>query len=331
MAEKAVELDSIELAAAIFGNCDQNVRLLENEFHVTAVCRGSALKFTGAPDDVQAAVHAVEGMVTLMQNHTPLEEQTVRYCISLARGGEQKRLRELNDDFVAVTAKGRPIHPKTLGQKEYLAAIRANSITFGVGPAGTGKTYLAVAMAVKAFKSKDVSRIILTRPAVEAGEKLGFLPGDLQNKVDPYLRPLYDGLFDLLGAETFQKLVEKQSIEVAPLAYMRGRTLDDAFIILDEAQNTTPEQRKMFLTRMGVGSKVVVTGDVTQVDLPEKTRSGLVDALHILKGIDGIAQVYLTEKDVVRHRLVQQIVKAYERAAQPPKRAPQAKPETANA
>ena len=319
MAEKSVELDSIELAAAIFGNCDQNVKLLENEFHVTAVCRGSLLKFTGEPKDVEAAVHAVDGMVTLMQNHT------------LARGGEEKRLRALNDDFVAVTAKGRPIHPKTLGQKEYLSAIRANSITFGVGPAGTGKTYLAVAMAVKAFKSKDVSRIILTRPAVEAGEKLGFLPGDLQNKVDPYLRPLYDGLFDLLGAETFQKLVEKQAIEVAPLAYMRGRTLDDAFIILDEAQNTTPEQMKMFLTRMGVGSKVVVTGDVTQVDLPEKTRSGLVDALHILKGIDGIAQVYLTEKDVVRHRLVQQIVKAYERAAQPPKRAPQAKPETANA
>ena len=331
MAEKSVELDSIELAAAIFGNCDQNVKLLENEFHVTAVCRGSLLKFTGEPKDVEAAVHAVDGMVTLMQNHTPLEEQTVRYCISLARGGEEKRLRELNDDFVAVTAKGRPIHPKTLGQKEYLSSIRANSITFGVGPAGTGKTYLAVAMAVKAFKSKDVSRIILTRPAVEAGEKLGFLPGDLQNKVDPYLRPLYDGLFDLLGAETFQKLVEKQAIEVAPLAYMRGRTLDDAFIILDEAQNTTPEQMKMFLTRMGVGSKVVVTGDVTQVDLPEKTRSGLVDALHILKGIDGIAQVYLTEKDVVRHRLVQQIVKAYERAAQPPKRAPQTKPETANA
>ena len=331
MAEKSVELDSIELAAAIFGNCDQNVKLLENEFHVTAVCRGSLLKFTGEPKDVEAAVHAVDGMVTLMQNHTPLEEQTVRYCISLARGGEEKRLRELNDDFVAVTAKGRPIHPKTLGQKEYLNSIRNNAITFGVGPAGTGKTYLAVAMAVKAFKSKDVSRIILTRPAVEAGEKLGFLPGDLQNKVDPYLRPLYDGLFDLLGAETFQKLVEKQAIEVAPLAYMRGRTLDDAFIILDEAQNTTPEQMKMFLTRMGVGSKVVVTGDVTQVDLPEKNRSGLVDALHILKGIDGIAQVYLTEKDVVRHRLVQQIVKAYERAAQPPKRAPQTKPETANA
>lgn len=314
--EKGVDLDSIELAAAIFGSCDENIRMLENAFHVTAVCRGSTLKFSGEPEDVAAAIHAVDGMATLLQNHTPLEEQTVRYCISLARGGEEKRLRELNDDFVAVTAKGRPIHPKTLGQKEYLAAIRTHAITFGVGPAGTGKTYLAVAMAVKAFKSKDVSRIILTRPAVEAGEKLGFLPGDLQTKVDPYLRPLYDGLFDLLGAETFQKLVEKQMIEVAPLAYMRGRTLDDAFIILDEAQNTSPEQMKMFLTRMGVGSKVVVTGDVTQIDLPEKARSGLVDALQVLRDVDGIAQVYLTDKDVVRHRLVQQIVKAYERAAQ---------------
>lgn len=316
LAERSIELDSIELAAAIFGNCDQNIHLLEKEFNVTAVCRGSELRFSGAEKDVAAAAHAVDGMVTLMQNHTPLEEQTVRYCISLARDGEEKRLRELTDDFVAVTAKGRPIHPKTLGQREYLAAIRKHAITFGVGPAGTGKTYLAVAMAVKAFKSKDVSRIILTRPAVEAGEKLGFLPGDLQNKVDPYLRPLYDGLFDLLGAETFQKLFEKQIIEVAPLAYMRGRTLDDAFIILDEAQNTTPEQMKMFLTRMGVGSKVVVTGDVTQVDLPDKVRSGLVDALQILRNVEGIAQVRLTEKDVVRHRLVQEIVKAYEKAAE---------------
>ena len=319
MAEKSVELDSIELAAAIFGNCDQNVKLLENEFHVTAVCRGSLLKFTGEPKDVEAAVHAVDGRVTLMQNHPPLEEQTVRYCISLARGGEEKRLRELNDDFVAVTAKGRPIHPKTLGQKEYLNSIRNNAITFGVGPAGTGKTYLAVAMAVKAFKAKDVSRIVLTRPAVEAGEKLGFLPGDLQQKVDPYLRPLYDGLFDMLGAETYERLVEKQIIEVAPLAYMRGRTLDDSFIILDEAQNTTPEQMKMFLTRMGVGSKVVVTGDVTQIDLPDRTRSGLVDALQVLKGVNGIAQCYFTEKDVVRHRLVQEIIKAYEAAAHPAK------------
>ena len=316
MAERSLELDSIELAAAIFGSGDQNIHLLEKEFRVTAVCRGSVLRFTGEQKYVDAAARAVDGMVTLMENHTPLEEQTVRYCISLAHGGEEKRLRELTDDFVAVTAKGRPIHPKTLGQKEYLAAIRKNAITFGVGPAGTGKTYLAVAMAVKAFKSKDVSRIILTRPAVEAGEKLGFLPGDLQNKVDPYLRPLYDGLFDLLGAETFQKLFEKQVIEVAPLAYMRGRTLDDAFIILDEAQNTTPEQMKMFLTRMGVGSKVVVTGDVTQIDLPDKVRSGLIDALHVLRDVEGIAQVRLTEKDVVRHRLVQQIVKAYEKAAE---------------
>ena len=315
MAERSVELDSIELAAAVFGNCDQNLRMLENEFKVTAVCRGSLLKFTGEQEGVNAAVHAIEGMVTLMENHPPLDEQTVRYCISLAQAGEEKRLRELTDDFVAVTAKGRPIHPKTLGQKEYLAAIRSHAITFGVGPAGTGKTYLAVAMAVKAFKAKEISRIILTRPAVEAGEKLGFLPGDLQNKVDPYLRPLYDGLFDLLGAETFQRLVEKQAIEVAPLAYMRGRTLDDAFIILDEAQNTTPEQMKMFLTRMGANSKVVVTGDITQIDLPDKTKSGLVDALKVLRGIQGIAQVQLTDKDVVRHRLVQQIVKAYEKAA----------------
>ena len=266
MAEKNIELDSVEVAAAVFGNCDRNIRLLENEFSVTAVCRGTQLRLSGEPANVAAA-----------------------------------------------------IRPKTLGQKEYLNAIRTNAITFGVGPAGTGKTYLAVAMAVKAFKAKDVSRIVLTRPAVEAGEKLGFLPGDLQQKVDPYLRPLYDGLFDMLGAETYERLVEKQIIEVAPLAYMRGRTLDDSFIILDEAQNTTPEQMKMFLTRMGVGSKVVVTGDVTQIDLPERTRSGLVDALHVLKNVNGIAQCYFTEKDVVRHRLVQEIIKAYEKAAHPEK------------
>ena len=239
----------------------------------------------------------------------------MRYCISLAGAGEERRVKELTEDFVAITAKGRPVRAKTLGQQEYLRAIKANSITFGVGPAGTGKTYLAVAMAVKAFKSKEVTRIILTRPAVEAGEKLGFLPGDLQNKVDPYLRPLYDGLYDMLGAESFQKLLEKQSIEVAPLAYMRGRTLDDAFIILDEAQNTSPEQMKMFLTRMGAGSKVVVTGDITQIDLPDKNRSGLVDALGVLKNVPGIARVQFSEKDVVRHRLVQEIVKAYDRAA----------------
>ena len=315
MAEKLIELNSVETALEIFGSRDENIRLLENEFSITAVCRGSQIKFTGEPERVAAAARAVDAMLTLLENHTPLEEQTVRYCISLAGAGEERRVRELTQDFVAVTAKGRPVRPKTLGQREYLQAIKQNAVTFGVGPAGTGKTYLAVAMAVKAFKSKEVSRIILTRPAVEAGEKLGFLPGDLQNKVDPYLRPLYDGLFDMLGAESFQKLLEKQTIEVAPLAYMRGRTLDDAFIILDEAQNTSREQMKMFLTRMGAGSKVVVTGDVTQIDLPDRSRSGLLDALNVLKNVEGIARVYFTEKDVVRHRLVQEIVKAYDRAA----------------
>ena len=312
MAETSVELDSIELAAAIFGSGDQNVRLLEQEFRVTAVCRGSQLKFVGEPEDVAAAARAVDGMMTLMQNHTPLEEQTVRYCISLAKGGEEKRLRELTDDFVAVTAKGRPIHPKTLGQKEYLAAIRKNAITFGVGPAGTGKTYLAVAMAVKAFKSKDVSRIILTRPAVEAGEKLGFLPGDLQSKVDPYLRPLYDALYQIMGPDSFMKNMEKGLIEVAPLAYMRGRTLDNAFIILDEAQNTSPAQMKMFLTRIGFGSKVVVTGDLTQKDLPTGAPSGLDTAMKVLRKVDDISFCEMTSLDVVRHPLVQKIVNAYE-------------------
>ena len=316
MAEKLIELDSVELAAAVFGSCDENIRLLEKEFSVTAVCRGTQVKLTGEAEGVTGAANAIDAMLTLLENHTPIEEQTVRYCISLARSGEDGRVQELTENFIAITAKGRPVRPKTLGQKEYLKAIQTHPITFGVGPAGTGKTYLAVAMAVKAFKSKDVERIILTRPAVEAGEKLGFLPGDLQNKVDPYLRPLYDGLYDMLGPETFQRLLEKQTIEVAPLAYMRGRTLDNAFIILDEAQNTSPEQRKMFLTRMGSGSKVVVTGDVTQIDLPDKSRSGLVDALAVLKNIDGIAQIRFSEKDVVRHRLVQEIVKAYDRAAQ---------------
>ena len=313
MAEKCIELDSVEIAAAVFGNCDRNIRLLEKEFSVTAVCRGTQLRISGEPANVAAANRAVEGMLLLIENRTPLEDQTVHYCISLAHDGAEKRVKELTEDFVTVTVKGRPIRPKTLGQKEYLSAIRSNAITFGVGPAGTGKTYLAVAMAVKAFKAKEVSRIILTRPAVEAGEKLGFLPGDLQQKVDPYLRPLYDGLFDMLGAETYERLVEKQIIEVAPLAYMRGRTLDDSFIILDEAQNTTPEQMKMFLTRLGFNSKAIITGDVTQIDLPDARRSGLVEASKILRDIPDIAICRFTEKDVVRHRLVQDIIKAYEK------------------
>ena len=278
------------------------------------MCRGTELKFSGPEEAVQKARRAVDAMLSLREGGTPLEEQTVRYCISLADAGEEEKVQELAGGCIAITAKGRPVRPKTLGQKQYVEAILKNAVTFGVGPAGTGKTYLAVAMAVKAFKARQVGRIILTRPAVEAGEKLGFLPGDLQNKVDPYLRPLYDALFDMLGAETYQKLLEKQLIEVAPLAYMRGRTLDDAFIILDEAQNTSPEQMKMFLTRMGTGSKVVVTGDVTQIDLPDKARSGLVDALQVLKTVQGIAMMFFSEKDVVRHRLVQEIIRAYDKA-----------------
>ena len=314
MAETRMEVDSMDTALAVFGSCDENIRLLEQPLGVTAVCRGTELKFSGPEDAVQKARRAVDAMLALREGGTPLEEQTVRYCISLADAGEEEKVQELAGGCIAITAKGRPVRPKTLGQKQYVEAILKNAVTFGVGPAGTGKTYLAVAMAVKAFKARQVSRIILTRPAVEAGEKLGFLPGDLQNKVDPYLRPLYDALFDMLGAETYQKLLEKQLIEVAPLAYMRGRTLDDAFIILDEAQNTSPEQMKMFLTRMGTGSKVVVTGDVTQIDLPDKARSGLVDALQVLKNVQGIAMMFFSEKDVVRHRLVQEIIRAYEKA-----------------
>ena len=329
--ERIISAERVEDILNVFGSFDQNLHIIEKEWNVCVTDRDAELKISGEPEDVVSAEKAVQNLLMLAARGENVDEQRVRYVIGMIRSGQEDQIRELDSGVVCITAKGRPVKPKTLGQKAYVQAIRENTVTLGIGPAGTGKTYLAVAAAVAAFREKSVNRIILTRPAVEAGERLGFLPGDLQNKVDPYLRPLYDGLFDLLGAETFQKLVEKQAIEVAPLAYMRGRTLDDAFIILDEAQNTTPEQMKMFLTRMGVGSKVVVTGDVTQVDLPEKTRSGLVDALHILKGIDGIAQVYLTEKDVVRHRLGQQIVKAYERAAQPPKRAPQAKPETANA
>ncbi|MEG2404441.1 MAG: PhoH family protein, partial [Oscillospiraceae bacterium] len=308
-------VDSIDTALALFGSCDDNIRLIEKEFNVTAVYRGNEIKLTGDEQAIEHATKALDAMLMLYKNGTPLEEQTVRYCMSLASSGNSDKAKDLTGDFLVLTSKGRPVRPKTLGQKEYINAISKSPITFGVGPAGTGKTYLAVAMAVKAFKAHEVMRIVLTRPAVEAGEKLGFLPGDLQDKVDPYLRPLYDALFDMLGQENFQKLFEKQLIEVAPLAYMRGRTLDDAFIILDEAQNTSPEQMKMFLTRMGVGSKVVVTGDITQIDLPDKSRSGLVDALKVLKEVEGIQRVYFTEKDVVRHRLVQEIIKAYDKAS----------------
>lgn len=301
---------------ALFGNQDVNVKLIEKEYNVVMVCRGTEIKLVGEDAAVEAAVKTIGALVHLYNSKLPLDEQAVRYCMTLTKDGNEEKISHLTTDYLLITDKGKPIRPKTLGQKEYINAIIKNPITFGVGPAGTGKTYLAVAMAVKAYKAHEVSRIILTRPAVEAGEKLGFLPGDLQDKVDPYLRPLYDALFDMLGGEGSQRLMEKQIIEVAPLAYMRGRTLDDAFIILDEAQNTSQEQMKMFLTRMGIGSRVVVTGDVTQIDLPDKTKSGLVDALRILNNIEGIAQVQFSEKDVVRHKLVQDIVKAYNNAAE---------------
>ena len=315
-----MQIEQTELLMAVFGAFDENIKQIERELSVSVVSRGTELKITGEDEGVSIAARAITALLAMAGRGESIGTQTVQYVIGLAKDGRESEVHTMSRDVLCITAKGKPVKAKTLGQKKYMEAIRKNTIVMGVGPAGTGKTYLAVAMAVKAFKAKDVSRIVLTRPAVEAGEKLGFLPGDLQQKVDPYLRPLYDGLFDMLGAETYERLVEKQIIEVAPLAYMRGRTLDDSFIILDEAQNTTPEQMKMFLTRMGVGSKVVVTGDVTQIDLPDRTRSGLVDALHILKDVDGIAQCYFTEKDVVRHRLVQEIIKAYEAAAHPAKR-----------
>ena len=319
MIEKTMEVDRMEDVISVFGSFDQNLRMIETEYNVRVTDRDEQIHITGEAENVLYAEKAIAGLLSLAAKGEEIGEQNVRYIFRLVREGREQKIQELAGDVVCITAKGKPIKAKTLGQRAYLDAIEQNTITLGVGPAGTGKTYLAVAEAVAAFRAKTVNRIILTRPAVEAGERLGFLPGDLQSKVDPYLRPLYDALFDMLGAETYQKYLERGNIEVAPLAYMRGRTLDDAFIILDEAQNTTPEQMKMFLTRMGVGSKVVVTGDVTQIDLPERTRSGLVDALHVLKNVNGIAQCYFTEKDVVRHRLVQEIIKAYEKAAHPEK------------
>ena len=318
--EQRISIERLEQAINLFGSFDENIRLIESEFHVTVANREGELRVNGEPEDTMLACKALSALLTLSNRGEAINEQNVRYVIGLVRSGKESQITELTGDVLCISAKGRPIKPKTIGQKEYVDSISQNTVTIGVGPAGTGKTYLAVAAAVAAFRERKINRIILTRPAVEAGERLGFLPGDLQSKVDPYLRPLYDALFDMLGAETYQKYLERGNIEVAPLAYMRGRTLDDSFIILDEAQNTTPEQMKMFLTRMGVGSKVVVTGDVTQIDLPDRTRSGLVDALHILKNVDGIAQCYFTEKDVVRHRLVQEIIKAYEAAAHPAKR-----------
>ena len=312
MIEQSINVERIEDAIDIFGSFDENIKLIERELGVTVVNRDSELKISGEAENVLYAVKAVQGLLNLAGRKETITEQNVRYIINLVKAGNEEHIGDIARDVLCVTAKGKPIKAKTLGQKRYVDAIRKNTITLGIGPAGTGKTYLAVAAAVAAFRDKQVNRIILTRPAVEAGERLGFLPGDLQSKVDPYLRPLYDALFDMLGAETYNKYLERGSIEVAPLAYMRGRTLDDSFIILDEAQNTSREQMKMFLTRLGFGSKIVITGDITQIDLPRDTVSGLKEAMRVLDGVEDIAICRLNEADVVRHVIVQRIIKAYE-------------------
>ena len=313
MIEKTIEVERMEHVISVFGSFDQNLRIIESELGVKVLDRENMIHICGEEESVMLAEKAINGLLTLAAKGENIDAQNVRYILKLVSEGKETKIQELAGDVICITAKGKPIKPKTLGQKSYCDAIAKNTITLGIGPAGTGKTYLAVAAAVAAFRAEEVNRIILTRPAVEAGEKLGFLPGDLQQKVDPYLRPLYDALFDMLGAESFQKQLERGNIEVAPLAYMRGRTLDDSFIILDEAQNTSVEQMKMFLTRLGFNSKMVVTGDITQIDLPDGRRSGLVDAVKVLKDVDDIQIVRFNERDVVRHKLVQDIIKAYEK------------------
>lgn len=312
--EKFVNAERVEDLISVFGSFDENVKRIEEALGVTIINRGNELRVSGEEEAVDKAVRTLEGLLSLASKGETIDEQRVRYLITLVKEGNDAQVAQMAKDVVCITAKGKPIKAKTVGQQNYMKAITKNTITIGVGPAGTGKTYLAVAAAVAAFRERTVNRIVLTRPAVEAGERLGFLPGDLQNKVDPYLRPLYDALYDMLGAETFQKYQERGSIEVAPLAYMRGRTLDDSFIILDEAQNTTREQMKMFLTRLGFGSKIVITGDITQIDLPGDKVSGLKDAVKVLDGVKDIAICRLTSADVVRHALVQEIINAYERA-----------------
>ncbi len=313
MAEKIVNAERVEDLISVFGSFDENIKRIEETLNVAIVNRGVDLKITGDIEMVDRAACTLESLLSLAAKGEVIDEQRVRYLITLAREGNTEQVAKMAKDVVCITAKGKPIKAKTVGQQDYIKAISKNTITLGIGPAGTGKTYLAVAAAVAAFRERTVNRIILTRPAVEAGERLGFLPGDLQNKVDPYLRPLYDALYEMLGPETFQKYQERGSIEVAPLAYMRGRTLDDSFIILDEAQNTTKEQMKMFLTRLGFGSRVVITGDVTQIDLPADKVSGLKDAMRVLEQVKDIAICRLTSADVVRHALVQEIINAYEK------------------
>lgn len=313
MAEKIVQIENESQLSAIFGQLDSNISHIEKQYHVGILNRDGNIKIIGSETDVSEAARAVQALINMNSNGQLLSDQTIRYVTSMVAEGAEQQLADLGKDGVCVTSSGKIVRPRTIGQKKYIDEIKDNTIVLGIGPAGTGKTYLAVAMAVKAFREHKIKKIILTRPAVEAGEKLGFLPGDMQDKVDPYLRPLYDALFDMFGGESFSRYMEKGIIEVAPLAYMRGRTLDEAFIILDEAQNTTSEQIKMFLTRLGNESRMVITGDITQIDLPDPRKSGLVEAVKILKGIDDIGIHRFSEKDVVRHKLVQDIIKAYEK------------------
>lgn len=323
MVEKLVKIPSAERRALIFGSFDANTRLIESECGVELFQTSEGIKLLGdTPNNTENAARVIDYLLQMTERSEAINEQTVRYVIGTVLSGSGDSLQSLDGDCICITSRGKPIKAKTVGQKKYLDSIATHTVTIATGPAGTGKTFLAVAMAVNALRAKQVSRIILTRPAVEAGERLGFLPGDLQSKIDPYLRPLYDALFEMLGMEGYTRNVEKGAIEIAPLAYMRGRTLDDSFIILDEAQNTTPEQMKMFLTRLGFGSKVVVTGDVTQIDLPRGTKSGLIEAVNVLRDIPDISVHTLSDKDIVRHSLVQRIINAYEKyenAAKAPK------------
>jgi len=313
MNEKTMSVERLESIISVFGSLDENLRLIEDQLGVRITDRNSELNITGDEENIHYAEKVINGLIMIAAKGESIDAQKVKYIIGLVKEGQESKIGEISRDVICVSAKGKPIKAKTLGQMKYMDSITNNTVTLSIGPAGTGKTYLAVASAVAAFRSKAVNRIILTRPAVEAGERLGFLPGDLQSKVDPYLRPLYDALFELMGAETYHKYLERGNIEVAPLAYMRGRTLDDSFIILDEAQNTSREQMKMFLTRLGFGSKIVITGDITQIDLPPDKTSGLRDAMRVLEGVPDIAICKLSSKDVVRHELVSRIIEAYDK------------------
>lgn len=311
MEQKKIQI-SANIISALFGSFDSNIKKIENEYNVTIINRGDDIDVIGESKDIEKAINVINSLIKLIESGEEIDDQKINYTITEVNNNHTDELDKLKNDVICMTINGRALKPKTLGQKYYVDSIRNNTVVFGVGPAGTGKTYLAMAMAITAFKNGEVNRIILTRPAIEAGENLGFLPGDLQDKVDPYLRPLYDALYEIMGADSFLKNMEKGAIEVAPLAYMRGRTLDNSFIVLDEAQNTTPEQMKMFLTRLGYSSKAVITGDITQIDLPRGKKSGLIEAVRILENIEGIKICNLTNKDVVRHPLVQRIISAYE-------------------